>query len=182
MPEHPRPAGFGAHVMAKKFPLHRIKAHRVYEVWEVAQALGCHKQTVIRWIKERRLVAETSRKPWLIEGKDLKAFLGVRQTKTAAKLALHHCYCLGCKAPREPDGKMADYMQQTPETGRMTGLCPECGSLMHKVVRRTDLEAIRAKIEVTVQKASPRLVSRADLRSNVTFQNEAPTHVKTQQG
>lgn len=167
--------------MAKNFPLHKIKAHRVYDVWEVARALGCHKQTVIRWINLKGLAADTSRKPWLIEGKDLKAFLGARQTKTAVKLALHHCYCLGCKSPREPDAKMADYTQQTPETGRLTGLCPECGALMHKVVRRGDLEAIRSKIEVTVQKASPRLVSRADPRSNVTFQNEEPPHVKTQQ-
>lgn len=168
--------------MAKKFPMNRIKANRVYDVWEIAQALGCHKQTVIRWINNKDLVAETSRKPWLIEGKDLKAFLGARQTKIATNLALHHCYCLGCKSPREPDGKMADYMQQTPETGRLTGLCPECGSLMHKVVRRTDLEAIRAKIEVAVQKASPRLVSPADTRSNVTMQQEGQTHGKTQQG
>ena len=166
--------------MAKKFPIHRIKAHRVYDVWEVAQALGCHKQTVIRWINFKGLAADTSRKPWLIEGKDLKAFLGARQAKTTVKMAQHHCYCLGCKSPREPDGKMADYTQQTPETGRLTGLCHQCGSLMHKVVRRTDLEAIRAKIEVTVQQASPRLVSPTDPRSNVTFQNEGLTHVKTQ--
>lgn len=182
MSEHKWPFGIGAYVMAKKFPAHKIKAHRVYDVWEVAQALGCHKQTVIRWIKAKNLPAETSHKPWLIEGKDLKAFLGARQTKITTKLALHHCYCLGCKSPREPDGKMADYMQQTPDTGRLTGLCPECGSLMHKVVRRTDLEAIRAKIEVAVQKVSPRLVSPADPRSNVTFNKEGLPHVKTQQG
>ncbi|MEQ9692623.1 helix-turn-helix domain-containing protein [Shimia sp. SDUM112013] len=166
--------------MAKKFPVQRVKVHHVYDVWEVAQLLGCHKQTVIRWINFKGLAAEKSRKPWLIEGKDLKAFLGVRQTKTAVKLALHHCYCLGCKSPREPDGKMADYTQQTPETGRLTGLCHECGSLMHKVVRRTDLEAIRAKIEVTVQQASPRLVSLNDPGSKVTFKQEVGHHAKTQ--
>lgn len=168
--------------MAKRFHAQRVKAHRVYDVWEVADTLGCHKQTVIRWIKCQGLAADTTRKPWLIDGKDLKAFLGGRQTKVAAKLALHHCYCFGCKAPREPDGKMADYTQQTPDTGRLTGLCPECGALMNKVVRRVDLEAIRAKIEVTVQKASPRIVSRADPRSNVTIEQKGQTHGKTQQG
>ena len=168
--------------MAKKFPAQKIKSHRVYDTWEVAYALGCHKQTVLRWITSGGLHAETTKKPWLIEGKDLKAFLGSRRTKMTAKLALHHCFCLGCKAPREPDGRMADYTQQTPETGRLTGLCPECGALMNKVVKRTDLEAIRAKIEVTVQKASPRLVSLADPRSNVTMQQEGQTHGKTQQG
>ncbi len=37
--------------MAKRFPANKLKAHRVYDVWEAASALGCHKQTVIRWIK-----------------------------------------------------------------------------------------------------------------------------------
>ncbi|WP_420857878.1 helix-turn-helix domain-containing protein [Marivivens marinus] len=168
--------------MAKKFPAHRIKANLVYDVWDAAHALGCHKQTVIRWIKNQGLAADTTRKPWLIDGKELKVFLGARQTKVAAKLVLHHCYCFGCKAPREPDGKIADYTQQTHETGRLTGLCPACGALMNKVVKRSDLEVIRARIEVTVQKASPRIVSRADPRSNVTIQQKGQTDGKTQQG
>ena len=109
-------------------------------------------------------------------------FLGARRAKASCKLAPHHCYCLGCKGPREPDGKMADYVQQTPETGRLTGLCPSCGSLMHKVIKRTDLETVRAKIEVTVQKASPRLVSRPAPHLNVTYTEEGQTHGKAQQG
>ncbi|KRS13532.1 hypothetical protein XM53_06680 [Roseovarius atlanticus] len=168
--------------MAKRFSTGRIKTHRVYTVWEVSDVLGCHRQTVIRWIKHGGLIADTSSKPWLIEGRDLKAFLGARQTKARCKLALHHCYCLGCKAPQEPDGKIADYVQQTPVSGRLMGLCPSCGTLMNKVVRRADLEAIRAKIEVTVQKANPRLVSRVDPPSNVTLEQEAKPHGKAQQG
>ncbi|MGX9352227.1 helix-turn-helix domain-containing protein [Shimia sp. W99] len=168
--------------MAKRFPVSRIKTHRVYTVWEVSDVLVCHRQTVIRWIRRDGLIADMSRKPWLIEGRDLKAFLGAKQTKARCKLALHHCYCLGCKAPQEPDGKIADYLQQTPDSGRLMGLCPSCGALMHKVVRRVDLEAIRAKIEVTVQKANPRLVSRADPPSNVILEQEAKHHGKAQQG
>lgn len=167
--------------MAKKFPVNRVKKHLIYTVWEASNILGCHRQTVIRW-GDKGLLIDKSQKPWLIEGRDLKAFLGARQASVRCKLALHHCYCLGCKDPREPDGKFADYIQQTPESGRLTALCPECGSLMNKVVRRADLEAIRAKIEVTIQKASPRLVSLETPHSNVTFTNEAETHGKAQQG
>ncbi|WP_306116967.1 MULTISPECIES: helix-turn-helix domain-containing protein [unclassified Roseovarius] len=167
--------------MTKSFSAARIKKHRVYTVWETSELLKCHKRTVIRWIKNGRLVADTSNKPWLIEGQDLKTFLGRRQSKGRCKLALHHCYCFGCKGPREPDGKIADYVHQTPNTGRLTALCPECGSLMNKVVRRSGLEAIRAKIEVTVQKAHPRLVSRTNPSLNVTFTAEDKPHGKTQQ-
>ncbi len=167
--------------MARKFPVSRIKSHRVYTPWEVADALGCHRQTVIRWVKHNGLIADTSQKPWLIEGRDLKAFHGARRVRIRQKLALHHCYCLGCKEPREPAGKIADYIHQTSDCGRLEALCPSCGSIMNKIVRRADLEAIQAKIDVTVQKAHPRIVSRTDPHSNVTFTKGAETHVKTQQ-
>ncbi len=167
--------------MAKSFPANRIKTHRIYTVWEASEVLGCHKQTIIRWIKLKGLMADTTSKPWLVEGRDLKSFLGVSKSKSRCKLTAHHCFCLGCKGPREPDGKIADYVHQTPDRGRLTALCPDCGSLMHKIIKRSNLEAIRAKIDVTVQKAHPRLVSRTDPHLNVTFTKEAEPHGKAQQ-
>lgn len=165
--------------MSKRSSPSRIKTHRVYTAWEAANALGVHRQTVLRWINLKGLPADKSAKPWLIEGTDLKAFLGHRQRQRKCKLALHHCYCLGCRGPREPDGRIADYVQQTPATGMLTGLCPSCGSLVNKVIRRADLDAIRTKIDVTIQRASPRIVSPADALLNVTFEEDAETHAKT---
>lgn len=162
--------------MAQKAYPSEFKTHRVYTVWEAAEACGVHRQTVIRWIKTKGLRADTSRKPWLIEGADLKEFLGQQRAKTRCKLELRHCYCLGCKAPREPDGKIADYVQQTPTTGMLTGLCPSCGKIMNKVIRRADLEAIRARIEVTIQRADARLLSRSDAPLNVNLKKESQPH------
>ncbi|WP_299640263.1 helix-turn-helix domain-containing protein [uncultured Ruegeria sp.] len=51
--------------MAKPFPAHKVKSHLVYTVWEVADAFGCHRQTVIRWIRQNGLAADTNCKPWL---------------------------------------------------------------------------------------------------------------------
>ena len=169
--------------MAKKFPVHRIKTHWLYTIWEATEALGCHKRSVERWIKQDGLAADTSQRPFLIAGRDLRAFLGARQSKTRCQLAPHHCYCLGCKGPREPDGRIADYTHQTTESGRLTGLCSDLrGKLMHKIIRRSDLEAIQAKLEVTVQKANPRLVSLTDPVSNVGLEQERQTHGKAQTG
>lgn len=166
--------------MAKSFPAHKIKSHLIYTVWELAEVLGCHRKTVIRWIVDQGLTADTERKPWLIEGHEAKSFLGVRQSKRRCKLELHHCYCFGCKAPQAPAGKMADYTQQTQSTGCLTALCPACCAVMNKVIRRADLEAIQAKVEVTVQQASPRIVSHEQPRSNVTLSKEGQTRVKAQ--
>ena len=127
-----------------------IKRHRIYTVWEIAEVLNVHRQTVIRWIKDKGLVAERATRPWLIRGDDLKSFLQVKRVRNRHRLALHHLYCLGCKQPQEPAGRMADYSQQTAMTGMITALCPACSALMQKVIRRVDLEAIRAKLDVTV--------------------------------
>ncbi len=158
----------------------RIKTHQIYTIWEAAQALGRHRQTVIRWIKDKGLIADRSRVPWLIRGADLKDFLGHRRAKVRIRLALHHLYCLGCKCPQEPDGKFAEYTQQTPTTGMLKALCPTCGCILNKVVKRGDLEAIRAKIEVTVQQANPRIVSLPEPCSNDTSNREVRIRDKTQ--
>ena len=160
----------------------RVKTHYVYTVWEAAQAVERHRQTVIRWIKDKGLVADRSKVPWLIKGKDLKEFLGHRRAKFKTKMELHHLPCFGCKTPQEPDGKFAEYTQATPTTGMLKALCPSCGSIMNKVVRRADLEAIRAKIEVTVQQANPRLVSLPALPLNDTSTKEAQTDDKAHCG
>lgn len=182
LPEHVRAIAFGGRVMRRLPSPNMIKTHYVYTVWEAAQALGRHRQTVIRWIKDKGLVADRSKPPWLIQGKDLKHFLGYRRAKSKTKLALHHFFCVGCKAPQEPDGKFAEYTQASPTTGMLKALCPACGSIVNKVVRSADLVAIRAKLEVTVQQATPRLVSLPVPRSNDTSAKEAQTNGKAQFG
>ena len=155
-----------------------IKSHRIYTVWEAAEATGRHRKTIIRWLKFCGLIADTSQKPWLIKGYDLKSFLEHNRQKAKCKLALHHLYCLGCKAPREPDGKFADYTQQTLTTGMLSALCPSCGNIINKVIRRSDLETIRAKIEVTIRQADARIMSSTHTPLNVTIEDKAQTHDK----
>ena len=153
--------------MPKTFSPHRIKTHLIYTPLEAAEALGAHRQTIIRWIKTAGLEAETSSKPWLICGADLNVFLGARQTQRKQRLAPQHLYCLGCKAPREPAGRMAEYRQETDATGMLVALCPECFNVMNKIIPRSLLDTIRARVEVTVQQACPRLMSPSEPRSEV---------------
>lgn len=167
--------------MPKKPSPNLIKRHRIYTAWEAAEALHLHRQTVIRWIKSQGLSADTSIKPWLIKGSDLKTFLGERRSLDKCKLALHQLYCLPCRTPQTPDGLLADYQQRTDQTGNLTGLCPCCGRLMNKAIRRVDLEAIRAKLDVTVQQADPRLVSPSNPSVTVTLKGQSNGQVKAQQ-
>ena len=164
--------------MPRQFNPYLVKTHRIYDVSEVAVLLNCNRQTVIRWIKDKGLAAEIRRKPWLIRGSDLRNFLGARRQERKVKLALHDCYCLGCKCARTPDGKIADYQQTSPTSGRYTGLCPACGTVMHKHIRRDDLQAIRAKVDVTIQGAVATLVDASPPHLKVNSSKEHQSNGK----
>ena len=165
--------------MPKKPSPTLIKKHRIYTVWEAGDALGVHRQTVIRWIKDKGLIADKSGRLWLIKGSDLKHFLGERRAGGKCKLSPHHLYCFGCKSPQMPVGRMADYKHQSQTTGMLTGLCPCCGTQLNKAVRRSELEVIRAKIDVTVQQADPTLVPLEEPPLTVTLNQGANSDVKT---
>lgn len=64
----------------------------------------------------------------------------------------------------------------------LKALCPTCGSIINKIVRKTDLEVIRAKIEVAVQQTNPRLVSLSVHCSNDSSAREAQSDDKAQFG
>jgi hypothetical protein len=48
-----------------------------------------------------------------------------------------------------PDGRLVDFTLRSLGAGMLTGLCSDCGAVMHKAVRRADLEPIRAQSTFT---------------------------------
>jgi len=168
--------------MPRKPDPRRIKIHRIYTPAEAAERLGMHTQSVLRWIKSGALDADRSKRPWLIEGAVLRAFLEARRTEGRCRLRPEQLYCLPCREPRVPDGRMADFRLATPVTGMLVGLCPGCGRLMHKRMRRADVEGVRAHLDVTIQKAQPRIVGGASPSVTVDSKKGDEDHGKAQLG
>ena len=158
----------------------RVKRHQIYTVWEAADAVRVHRQTVIRWIKDKGLSADRSQRPWLIEGSVLKVFLEERRSHGKCRLRPDQIFCLPCRGPKRPDGRMVDFRLKTPTTGTLIGICPDCGRLMHRIIRRADLDQIGAHLDVTISKAVPRLVEPDEPPVTVTLKQEPRTHGKTQ--
>ncbi|MDH3668992.1 MAG: helix-turn-helix domain-containing protein [Paracoccaceae bacterium] len=157
-----------------------MKRHQIYTVWEAAEAVGVHRQTVIRWIKDKGLSADTSQRPWLIEGREFKAFLEERRVRGKCRLLPGQIFCLPCRSPKNPEGRIAEFHLKTSTTGALIGICPDCGRLMHRFVGRADLDQIRAQLDVTISKAVPRLVEPDEPNETVTLKQEARTHGKAQ--
>jgi hypothetical protein len=52
---------------------------------------------------------------------------------------------------------MADYLPVTEKTGNLTGLCPDCDSLMHRCVSLAKLGQVRGKLDIRFPQALQRI-------------------------
>ena len=96
------------------------------------------------------------RKPALIRGGELADFLKSK-AKSKQPCPPGQCYCVKCRSPHKPDGAMAEYIVLTATSGNLRGLCPTCGSWMHRRTSFAQLELIRAHLDVTMVEPLPRL-------------------------
>jgi hypothetical protein len=126
----------------------RIKIHRNYTVEEAAKVIGTHKNIVRLWIKQGLPTAD-ERRPTLILGNELRAFLENRKARRKHRLAAGQFYCFKCQAPKTPAKGMIDYNPSSPTLGNLMALCPDCETIMN---RRTSLAGLnRAKGELDVK-------------------------------
>ena len=156
--------------MAKRHPNHRLaKIHRNYTVEEVAALFGVHRNTVREWIK-RGLPTTDSKRPMLILGRDLAAFLQVRRSKNKRTCQPGEIYCVGCRAPKNPAGDMADYQPVTTALGNLMGICPNCESMMYRRVNLTKLGQVRGKLDITMPQAQSHIDESAQPSVNSDLQ------------
>jgi hypothetical protein len=134
----------------------RVKKHRSYTVEEAARLFGFHRNTIRHWQKQG-LTPVDGKRPVVFEGLMLAVFLKARRGARRRRLKPGEIYCLPCRAPKEPAGDMADYIPLTDTRGNLRGICPTCGRLIHRVVSRAQIEAVRGKLDLTFTEPSARI-------------------------
>lgn len=154
--------------MARRSNPRLVKTHRNYTVEETARLLGTHKNTVRAWIK-RGLPVLDDRRPLLIHGSDLRAFLESQRKKSRQRCQPGEIYCVGCRAPKAPAGGMVDYVPYTATSGNLRGICPDCDCLIHRRVALAKLEACTAGLEITFMQPGSRIGGSAGLSVNCDF-------------
>ena len=143
--------------MSKRHPNPRLaKIHRNYTVEEVASVFGVHRNTVREWVK-RGLPTNDNRRPMLILGGDLVAFLRARRVKNKRTCQAGEMYCLRCRAPRAPAGNMADYLPMNTTLGNLIAICSTCEAMMYRRVNLTKVDRVRGKLDITMRQALPRI-------------------------
>ncbi|MEH6504154.1 MAG: helix-turn-helix domain-containing protein [Cycloclasticus sp.] len=134
--------------MKNSFNPNKAKIHRSYVVEEVADLFGVHKNTVRSWVKAGLSVCD-DRKPILILGGSLRAFMQERKSKHKQKCQPWEMYCVRCRKPQTPAGLMADYEVQTETRGRLIGICPVCEGGINKFAQLTAVEALMEKLDIS---------------------------------
>jgi hypothetical protein len=138
---------------------------------EAARRLGVHKHTVREWIK-RGLPAITDLRPFLILGPDLFEFLKGRRTKSKRPCAPGELYCLRCRAPKLPDGDIADYDPVTEISGMLSAICPTCDGMMYQRINSARMQRIPSHIHITLRKAHSHISESAQPSVNSDLRQE----------
>ena len=139
--------------MRKRHPNPRLaKIHRNYTVDEVAQLFDVHRNTVREWVK-RGLPTNDGKRPMLILGRELVAFLTVRRAKNKRPCQPGEIYCVRCRAPRAPAGEMVDYVPLTATLGNLVAICSACETMMYRRVSLARLEQVRGNLDITMPQA-----------------------------
>lgn len=138
--------------MGKHFNPNLVKIHRNYDVGEVASLFQVHKNTVREWIKNG-LATNDNKRPVLILGAILKNFLQAKRKRNKQKCQSFEIYCVRCRSPQLPAGKMVDYEALNNCSGRLIGICPVCDGIINKYISFVKLSEIQAKLDITNTKA-----------------------------
>lgn len=156
--------------MGKRHPNHRIvKIHRSYTVEEVAKLFVIHKNTVRAWVKDGLAISDEKR-PMLILGHDLVAYLQARRVKHKQSCKPGELYCVRCRAPKLPAAGMADYEPVTAKFGNLKAICPDCDTIINRRVSLAKLEQVRGEMDICFPQArqhvieSPKPTVNSDLK------------------
>lgn len=141
------------------------KLHRSFTVFELAELLGVHRNTVRQWIREGLPVLDRA-KPILILGSEFQAWWAKRTKARKRPCQPGQLYCFKCKAPKAPALGMVEYAATNAATGNLKALCETCETMMHRRARLADIPAKMPGMDVQITLASSSIGAPAHPSSN----------------
>jgi Helix-turn-helix domain len=143
--------------MGSRHPNPRLaKIHRSYSVEEMARLFNVHKNTVRAWFKQG-LQPIDGQRPTVVRGEEIRSFLGRRRAQAKRPSGPGRIYCLPCRKPKVPAGRMAECVLTGDTTGMLQGICPDCDRMIYRKVNPQKLNAVRGDLDVTVTRAEARI-------------------------
>lgn len=145
-----------------------VKIHRSYTVEEIAGMFEKHKNAVRNWIKTG-LPTSDHKRPMLILGQDLKAYLQARRVKNKQACKPGEIYCVRCRSPKSPAENMAHFSPVTEKFGNLSAICPDCDSIMNQRASLARLELFYEKMDISFPQGMEHIVERSEPTVNNDF-------------
>jgi predicted transcriptional regulator len=124
-----------------KYHLSKIREHSSYSINQASKLLKVNRKTIFRWIQEGLPLLDENRRPRLIMGYDLKAFIKASREAKKIKLQPDEFVCFRCKkAVKAKEGtlKLEKTGKKIGKNGkdqkRLRGDCEECGGKVFKFI------------------------------------------------
>ena len=155
------------------------KIHRSYTVEEVATLYCVHRNTVREWIK-RGLPVVDNRRPVLVLGRALGAYLRLRRAENKRPCRAGEIYCVRCREPRVPADGVVHYHPITPTQGSLVGLCPTCAAGLYRRVSAANLGQFEGFLRVTLPLAWEHIGKSAQPSVNIDFKQDGQHHANAQ--
>lgn len=125
--------------MGSRHPNPRLaKTHRSYSVDEMARLFNVHKNTIRSWLKQG-LSAIDGQRPIVARGEEVRRFLIDRRVRAKRACGPGRIYCLPCRAPKVPAGKMAECIKTGDSSGTLQGICPDCDRMIYRRVQSAEI-------------------------------------------
>ncbi len=166
--------------MAKRHPNYKLaKIHRNYTVEEIANLFKVHRNTVRTWIK-CGLQTIDNKRPTLILGQDIGAFLRERRLKNKRACRPGEIYCVRCRTPQKPLDRLAEYKPMTNTLGTLIGTCPDCKAKIYRRINPAKLNQIHSLLHVTLPQVRQHISERASPSVNSDFNQDVENHENSQ--
>ena len=154
------------------------KIHRSYTVEEIAKLYGVHRNTVRAWIA-RGLPTVDERRPVLVLGSHLAAFLQAKRAANKRPCGPGEIYCLRCREPRRPGGGAVRYHPLTLTLGNLVGLCACCGAGLNRRVSLAKLPLVFADLAVTLPQVQEHIDESPQATLNSDFVQDGTHHANS---
>ncbi|MBN8543660.1 MAG: helix-turn-helix domain-containing protein [Alphaproteobacteria bacterium] len=121
-----------------------IRKQNTYTVNEIAERFLIHKNAVRNWLKEG-LPTIDDKRPLMIHGSDLAAFLDARQKRRKRPCAVDEFYCCKCRTPRQVWERVVDLTQLKKGEWLARGICVVCESKTQRLYPTRSLPELRER-------------------------------------
>jgi len=132
------------------------KIHRSYSVDELARLFTVHKNTIRAWFQQG-LVPIDGQRPTVVRGDEVQRFLCDRRARAKCPSGPGRIYCLPCREPKVPAGKLAECVAVSDTAGTLQGICPDCDRMIYRRVNPQKIDLVRGDLDVTITQAGPRI-------------------------